>query len=45
MEKIFDTSDNALIDLGSVSKETRGSAVGIEDTNGGRHVGAGLTDD
>lgn|GEM_PF-6702013 len=45
MEKIFDTSAGELIDLGSASQETRGSTVGIEDTNGGRHVGAGLTDD
>ncbi|WP_197412525.1 benenodin family lasso peptide [Novosphingobium sp. Fuku2-ISO-50] len=45
MEKTFDNSVDELIDLGSVTQETRGATMGHEDTGGGRQIVAGLTDD
>lgn len=45
MEKTFDNSVDELIDLGSVTQETRGGSVGPEDTGGGRQILFGLTDD
>lgn len=41
MEKDIDE----VIDLGSVTEETLGSSVGLEDTNGGQRIAAGLSDD
>lgn len=45
MEKMLDTSVDELIDLGSVTEETRGSDVGLLDTNGGQRIQFGLGDD
>jgi len=45
MEKTFDNSVDELIDLGSVSQETRGISPGLEDTLGGQHAVTGLSDD
>lgn len=45
MDKTFDTSIDDLIDLGSVTEETRGSVAGLEDQQGGQRIQLGLTDD
>lgn len=45
MERNINTSIDEIIDLGSVSEETRGSVLGHDDTLGGRQINAGLSDD
>lgn len=45
MEKTFDYSLDDVIDLGSVTQETRGGQVGVDDTLNGRQIAFGLTDD
>lgn len=45
MEKNMDYAIDELVDLGAVSEETRGAAVGLEDQQGGQRIDFGLTDD
>ena len=45
MNKTFANSNEDVIDLGSVTEETRGSVAGLEDQQGGQRIQAGLTDD
>ncbi|WP_207093629.1 benenodin family lasso peptide [Novosphingobium sp. PY1] len=45
MEKTIDTLEDEVVDLGSVTEETRGIVGALEDQQGGQRAALGLTDD
>ncbi len=45
MQRNDDQLNTVLIDLGSVTEETKGRFVGIDDHEGGLDLGAGISDE